>query len=58
MSASPESAQRAVRQPTLVAAPAVSKRKLSDILLVTLFVAVEVAWVGGLATLAAWLIFS
>jgi len=58
MSASPESAHRAVRQPTLVAAPAVSKRKLSDILLVTLFVAVEVAWVGGLATLAAWLIFS
>jgi len=58
MSASPEPAQRAVLQPTLVAAPGVTRHRLSDILLVTLFVAVEVAWIAGLAMLATWLIYS
>ena len=41
-----------------VAAPAASGRKPSDVVLVSLFLVVEIVWVGGLGALAAWLIFS
>lgn len=58
MTAHPESARRWRSQPAAVATPAGSARKPTDILLVTLFLLVEVAWVGGLGTLAAWLLFS
>ncbi len=58
MTANPESAHPSHSQPALVAAPDISRRKRYDVLLVTLFLAVEVAWIGGLGMLAAWLLFS
>jgi hypothetical protein len=62
MAAHPESAQRQRQAPAPIAAhaatPGAEKRRRHGILLVALFVSVELVWIGGLATLAAWLLFS